>query len=229
MATARHSVVAIDLDGCGLDYRRRAMRGLHHIAHLHNLPALIAPATLALLPGTHPGAWHQFVAWHGLADPYPDEDWDELGREWRAAAWTRVDTDIPTPGLGRFVQTVRRDGATVLFLTGRTERFRADSETTLARHGLHEVPVYMTDTSDDQVAATKSRILRDLATAESVMLIDDDMRNLTALGDLLPSATRIAMCLPHLTADPAIPADVPCVSSFYRSRIRTTPERVMAR
>lgn len=74
----------------------------------------------------------------------------------------------------------------VVYLTGRPERCRADTEDWLARHGLPEGRVWMRGDQDRRPARmTKLEVLRRLARNREVrVLVDDD--------DLVVQAARAA-------------------------------------
>ena len=75
------------------------------------------------------------------------------------------------------------EGLSVVYLTGRPERCRRDTETWLARHGLPDGPLHMRRDRDRRPARmTKLEVLRRLSSAgEVAVVVDDD----SAVVDLL--------------------------------------------
>jgi hypothetical protein len=86
----------------------------------------------------------------------------------------------------------------VVWLTGRPESTRGDTEAWLSRHGLPTEPLLMRRNGDYRPARhSKKETVRDLATQRRIALIVDDdpavVRDLTAAG----FQVRLAEWLPH--------------------------------
>ena len=105
--------------------------------------------------------------------------------------------DPPLPEGLALVLALRHDHD-VVWLTGRPEHTRANTETWLARHGLPTAPLLMRADDDRRPARQGKRdVVRDLSTRRRIaIIIDDDpsvVRHLAEAG----FQVRLAEWLPH--------------------------------
>jgi hypothetical protein len=96
------------------------------------------------------------------------------------------------------VAEARAEGHRVVYLTGRPERWRTDTVTWLAAHGLEGDDLYMRPDTDRRAARVfKVEVLRHLASsAEIIALVDDDPDVVAAVG-ATGIETRLAEWMPR--------------------------------
>ncbi len=96
------------------------------------------------------------------------------------------------------VDEARAEGHRIVYLTGRPERWRTDTVTWLAAHGLEGDDLFMRPDADRRPARVfKVEVLRRLATsAEIIALVDDDPDVLAAVA-ATGVATRLAEWMPR--------------------------------
>ena len=118
-------------------------------------------------------------------------------RDWEAFfAAMRLD---PVLDQGQaLVAEARAEGHRIVYLTGRPERWRTDTVTWLAAHGLEGDDLYMRPDADRRPARVfKVEVLTHLASsAEIIALVDDDPDVLAAVG-ATGIETRLAEWMPR--------------------------------
>ena len=83
------------------------------------------------------------------------------------------------------VEQLRVDGHAIVYVSGRPERCRFDTQRWLRDHGLPDAPLHLRGDSDRRPARiTKVQIIRDLAASDEVaIVVDDDAAVIAAVAN----------------------------------------------
>ncbi|MBK7859721.1 MAG: hypothetical protein IPJ65_14095 [Archangiaceae bacterium] len=201
----RRPVVEVDLDLTSLMPDERTEAALLSLAHRYDVPPLLEPSRLPLLPGYTLEAWADFLEVTGLGEQYPrlkglhslDSDlyWDEAA----------LHTDRPTPGLKAFVERVQEAGGRVVFSSGRWQATaEASARASFAAGGLDPIDLLIgnpgfSDAENKRRRETEIRVRY----GEVVAVIDDRKSNRDAMiADLGPGVLSVPIALPGYSAAP---------------------------
>lgn len=232
-------IIEVDLDLCALMPVHRTSRALAIVGEEFSIDVLLEPRSLPLLPGYSNEAWEAFVRHLGLHESRRELAWfDQTGSVnvpdspygvFHKAFWTAewMYEDVPTPGLGAFVQRIEDAGGLVVFLSGRwLAEHRKPSRECLKRSGIRSPQLIIGNdnhetlvaperaVSDSELkAARQPEILSRYGTP--IAFIDDRRTNRNAVEDCLKKEIRsVAIAIPGFTYDPATPQAPLRLSTF---------------
>lgn len=137
-AAEPRGVVQIDLDYTSFVPRRSERAALAVVGQRFDVPELLDPESLPILPGYTARSWNLFLDESGLRAAHPGVDWDAALRVFDDAGYRLLPQGLEdlTPGLADFTRRVADAGGVVVFNTGRRESMREEVLGVLARGGV---------------------------------------------------------------------------------------------
>jgi hypothetical protein len=112
----------------------------------------------------------------------PDEAWAEFE--------SLIPDDAPMPRARECLETLTRDGAGIIFVTGRSESSRASTIVWLMKHGFKWEQLLMRPVGDRRDATDLKKSLLRPFMRDLLMVIDDDVHFLDSLSFYAVTAVR---------------------------------------